>query len=278
MEENLIEVSPNKISEFRVITWDTVKNATARDHKLQKLAHMTTQGFPATKPITCSSTMEFGRHRDNLHLIDEVTMMGDRIVIPKSLRPEVLQSLHAAHQGVTSMTESARCAVYWPGISKDIDSIRASCYQCATVLHKRSSHQLCPTSQQHRLKLLRAISSTSKEDTTSSLHTAYLVERNKLSYSSPAAPTLHKLFATFGVPAEISSDGGPEFTAAETKAFFKRWGVRHRVSSSYLPSSNGGAELAVKSTKRLLMDNIDSNGNFHTDKNGPGPLNQTKHP
>ena len=43
---------------------------------------------------------------------------------------------------------------------------------------------------------------------------------------------------------EISSDGSPEFVAAETKAFFKKWGV-HQVLLSYLPSLNERAKLAV---------------------------------
>jgi len=38
-----------------------------------------------------------------------------------------------------------------------------------------------------------------------------------------------KLFMTFGVPVEVSSDGGPEFKASETTAFFQKWGVRHRI-------------------------------------------------
>ena len=46
---------------------------------------------------------------------------------------------------------------------------------------------------------------------------------------------LRQVFATFGVPEEISSDGGPEFIADETKDFFSRWGVKHRLSSSYFP-------------------------------------------
>ena len=71
---------------------------------------------------------------------------------------------------------------------------------------------------------------------------------------------------TFGVPTEISSDGGSEFVAAETKQFYKKWGIKHRLSSAYLPSSNGRAELAVKSTKRLLMDNISPNGDLDNDK------------
>ena len=65
---------------------------------------------------------------------------------------------------------------------------------------------------------------------------------------------------------EISSDGGPEFVAQETKDFFLRWGICHRLSSVSLPSSNGRAELAVKSTKRLLMDNVSPNGELDDDK------------
>ena len=70
---------------------------------------------------------------------------------------------------------------------------------------------------------------------------------------------------TFGVPIEISGDGGPEFIAGETDAFFKRWGIRHRLPSVSLPSSNGRAELAVKTAKRLLMDNISPNGSLDND-------------
>ena len=77
---------------------------------------------------------------------------------------------------------------------------------------------------------------------------------------------LRRIFATFGVPEEMSSDGGPEFVALETKDFYRRWGVKHRLSSAYFPQSNGRAELAVKTTKRLLEDNIGQNGELNTDK------------
>ena len=63
---------------------------------------------------------------------------------------------------------------------------------------------------------------------------------------------IKRFCGTFGVPVEFSNDGGPEFKAAETQDFFKRWGIKCRMSSAYLPESNGRAELAVKSMKRLL--------------------------
>ena len=76
---------------------------------------------------------------------------------------------------------------------------------------------------------------------------------------------LRILFSTFGVPEEISSDGGPEFTASTTADFLKRWGVAHRRSSAYFPQSNGRAEVAVKKAKRILMENVGSNGSLDND-------------
>ena len=44
------------------------------------------------------------------------------------------------------------------------------------------------------------------------------------------------------------------------------WDVLHRVSSAHHPQSNGRAEVAVKSAKRLLRSNIDATGGLDNDK------------
>ena len=68
------------------------------------------------------------------------------------------------------------------------------------------------------------------------------------------------------MPQELSSDGGPQFIADATQDFFRRWGVKHRVSAAYNPQSNGRAEVAVKTTKHLIENNIGPNGELDTDK------------
>ena len=73
------------------------------------------------------------------------------------------------------------------------------------------------------------------------------------------------LFATFGVPEDISSDGGPEFTSAATADFLTRWEVRRRMSSAYFLQSNGRAEEAIKMAKRMLMDNAGPTGSLNND-------------
>ena len=77
---------------------------------------------------------------------------------------------------------------------------------------------------------------------------------------------LRKWFSTFGVPKELSSDGGPEFSASATSEFLRKWGIMHRKSSAYHPKSNGRAEVAVKTVKRLLRSNVGPHGSLNTDR------------
>ena len=59
---------------------------------------------------------------------------------------------------------------------------------------------------------------------------------------------------------------GPQFKASKVKRFLKQYGVHHRQSSAYFAHSNCRAELAVKSEKRMLLDNNGPNGELNTDK------------
>ena len=72
-------------------------------------------------------------------------------------------------------------------------------------------------------------------------------------------------FATFGIPDECATDGGPQFTAAATCQFLKEWGVDHRLSSVVFPYSNCRVEITAKTVKQIITDNTTPNGSLDTD-------------
>ena len=51
-----------------------------------------------------------------------------------------------------------------------------------------------------------------------------VVQRPGNSGAAGLIKALKRMFATFGVPKELSSDGGPEFVAKDIQDFLQRWG------------------------------------------------------
>ena len=53
------------------------------------------------------------------------------------------------------------------------------------------------------------------------------VVKEALAGATGLVASLKNVFATFGIPEELASDGGPEFTASATRNFLSSWGVHH---------------------------------------------------
>ena len=60
------------------------------------------------------------------------------------------------------------------------------------------------------------------------------------------------IFARHGIPEIVVSDNGPQFSATHYSNFAQSYGFDHITSSPYFPQSNGEAERAVGTIKRLL--------------------------
>ena len=256
------------------IPWETVAEQTQLDPDFCALLVFIHDGFPSECPES-DVMRSFWQYRNAIYEEDGVIMYDDRIVVPPSLREKVLNTFHAAHQGVSTMESRARELVFWPGMSKDFDRIRSSCGEC--IANAPSQPKLPPAPFDPPCSLFEKIVA----DFFNAGGHNYLVIADRLSSwtevfkctaGSPQSGAegliecLRNVFMRFGVPVELSSDGGPEFVASKTKDFLRNWGINHRLSSAYHPQSNGRAEVAVKSAKRLLRSNTGSSGSLNTDK------------
>ncbi|CAG2251287.1 unnamed protein product [Mytilus edulis] len=253
-----------------VVTWNMVREATASDPTFVNLIRQLEAGFPEDYKELPTDLRPYHRFASSLCTVDGVVLMGQRIVIPPALRKPVLNALHAAHQGVSAMRARAMDSVYWPEITVDIARVRDQCVHCHQMA---KSNPMQPPSDitppDYPFQMI-----CSDYFTYNSNDYVVIVDRYSnwpMVYKSESGAEglvkrLRETFVTFGIPEELTSDGGPQFTAGKTQEFLKAWGVRHRLSSVANPHANCRAEIAVKTVKRMLVDNITAVGSLDVDK------------
>ena len=113
-----------------------MKEVAKTDQKYQMLLEKVNTGtFATTQVCENPEIREFFNVKDRLSVIDGLLLYTfedkqPRIVIPTKLRPSILDHLHKANQGSTSMIGRARAAVYWPRIDEDIQQFYKNCQDC----------------------------------------------------------------------------------------------------------------------------------------------------
>ena len=99
----------------QAVTWDRVNVATQSDKSMPQ-PHTTIQnGFPASKQDLPKDIQEYHQYRDDMYNTHGIILYKDRLVISVSLREDILNILHSAHQSVGPMLSRTMSTIFWPG-------------------------------------------------------------------------------------------------------------------------------------------------------------------
>ena len=284
-ENNLAHSMCSALESMLPLTWQRLKEETTSDETMQLLLSTIEEGFPSKQADVPLNIRPFFIHRPHLYTVDGVAVFTDRVVIPPSLRAECLQALHSAQQGTTMMQSRADASVFWPGIAADIAHHRATCTMCNTMSPSQASlPPTTPTLPTRPFQSLCADYFHHKGYTYVVIVDRFsgwpIVERST-NGATGLISNLRSIFVTFGIPDDLTTDGGPEFTASSTKKFLADWGVHHRLCSVAYPHGNSHAEIGVKTIKRAPAGNTQDNGELDCDsfqrailtyRNTPDPI------
>ena len=226
LDSDLTAATAHALDDMQAVTWDRVREATTSDPIMFALCQIIEDGLPQTKAEYPPLLREYFNFRDYLSTTDGVILYKDRIVIPPRLRKEVLLALHSAHQGIASMTARSNISVFWPGITAQIANLRERCLECNRIAPSQPNAP--PTAlvePEYPFQCICADFFSYK-----GIHYLIIVDRysnwpivRRTNRADGLIKCLREEFVTYGIPEELSSDGGPQFIAAETQAFLKAW-------------------------------------------------------
>lgn len=224
--------------------------------ELSDLCSMIVNGWPDIKSETPLCVREYWNSRDLLSVTDGIVFKGMRIVIPPSLRSHMLKLIHESHLGIVKCKQRAREVLYWPAMNAAIEEEVRNCPKCAMYQNKQSREPLVPTItpeipygevgcdlfEFEQKKYLMIVD----------YHSRYFdAIELKSTTTSAVVSAMKATFSCHGIPMKLRSDNGPPFNSQEFHLFCDQYGIQHTTSSPHFQSSNGEAERAIQTVKKL---------------------------
>ena len=174
---------------------------------------------------------------------------------------ETLHKIHAGHQGIVRCRLRATSSVWWPGISKDVESYVKKCPECVKMTANPREPLLTTPLPRYPWEKV-ATDLFQHNGSTYLLAVDYFsrypeVIKLNSTTSQAVISSLKSIFSHHGIPTVLVSDNGPQFDLRDMREFASSYGFQHITSSPYYPQSNGLAERMVKTVKSLLRDTSD---------------------
>nr|GEY14917.1 reverse transcriptase domain-containing protein [Tanacetum cinerariifolium] len=198
---------------------------------------------------------------------------------------EAIDILNACHSGPTGGHYGANYTTkkvfdsgfYWPMIYKDAFELIKRCDSCqcqGKISQKdempQNSIQVCEIFDVWGIDFMRPFPS-SKGNKYILVAVDYLskwVEAKALPTNDARVVVkfLKSLFSRFGAPKAIISDRGTHFCNDQFLRVMSKYGVTHRLSTSYHPQTSGQVEVTNRGLKRILERTVEENHALWSDK------------
>ncbi|XP_041461733.1 uncharacterized protein LOC121413037 [Lytechinus variegatus] len=193
-----------------------------------------------------------------------------QVVVPKQYRKQVMQTAHenllGGHQGAKKTTEKILTNFFWPGMNSDITRYVRSCDICQRTL-ARGRVTKVPLG---KMPIIEVPFERIAIDIVGPIHP---MTENKNRYiltivdyatrypeaiplpsieTERVAEALVSVFTRVGIPKEMLTDQGTQFTSDLMKEVSKLLSIRHFTTSPYHPAANGLVERFNGSLKQML--------------------------
>jgi len=197
--------------------------------------------------------------KNELCVLGKLVMRGNRIVIPKSLREEVLKLAHEGHQGIVKMKGRLSTKVWWPKVDTEAEKVCRSCHGCQVVGEFQAPEPMqrteLPTGpwQDIAVDLMGPLPSGENILVAVDYYSRfYEVAIMQSTTATKVITVLDEMFCRYGYPFSIKTDNGPQFRCQEFEEYLADHGIEHRKSPPLWPQANGEVERQNRTLLKTL--------------------------
>ena len=173
------------------------------------------------------------------------------------LQKRMKQILHIGHLGIERTKVNARGTMYWPNINTDIENMVANCTECQIYCNKLEKETLLQHTVPEKpwtkvaTDLFHCFNQNYLILVDYTLKYFEVCQLQNLT-SEEVITKMKSSFLRFGIPEEIVSDNGSQYTSNEFHEFAKIYNFRHTTSTPEYPQNNGLAERTIQTVKKTL--------------------------
>ncbi|KAK2705599.1 hypothetical protein QYM36_015852 [Artemia franciscana] len=109
---------------------EEIRLHTKEDEHLIYLREAIQGSWPNARKQCAMDLLAYWNLQHELSYMNGIIFKGERIVIPRKMRPQILQQLHVSHLGMEKTKQCARMLVYWPKMNGDIKRQITNCPTC----------------------------------------------------------------------------------------------------------------------------------------------------
>lgn len=251
--EDLQQVDHLADTNISTATLESIRTATLKDPLCCAMLTHILKGWPTATEAVAPELQPFWMYKEELTTDANLIFKANRVLIPDALKLEFLQKNHSRHSGIEGSLRKARETVFWPGLTRDVQTYVSNCDTCNTLRWKQPKETLTA----HQIPSLPW--SNLGMDLFALNGTHYLISVNYWELDELSETTASTVigcckcqFSRHGIPNIVITDNGPPFSSMDFQTFSTVWDFKHLTSSPYHSQSNGKAESAVKIAKTLL--------------------------
>ena len=237
-----------------------IKEAQQKDAECIQILDYCKIGWPTYMPNE-PILKPYWDNRQHFTVVNDLLMYDDRLVIPCTLRLDILNKIHEGHLGITKCRSAARQSVWWPNLNNSIEDMVQRCSTCVKLQPEKRETLMSSSLPERPWERLGSDLFEINGRTYLLVVDYYSrwIEIRTLERTTSEDITLklRSIFATHGIPDILISDNGPQYSSEHFRQFCNSYGFTHSTSSPRYPQANGEAERAVRTVKNLLKKNTD---------------------